>query len=149
MQIDAVGVSGQELDFERLERSHPESRFQGAIFSPHNHSEKFSREAVICANRSLLDHKVERTFLNSSHASQMMVTKNRGGASVEFHTSIEWGGKEDPKVSFGAKSEVYDNKGNYAALDYNRDHKGESKTDVSFGVGPERPSSNESPSKPR
>ena len=138
MQVDAVGLYGQEFDFEKRERSQP--GFQGAIFSPHNVSEKFSRQAVVCANRSDLDHKVERTFLNSSHGKQMMVTRNRGGGSVALELSFDFGGKES-KVEVGVKTEAHDNKGNYVEAQYS--HSSKDGSNVSGGVGTDRSSSND------
>lgn len=140
MQIDAVSLSGQEFGFERRE---PESRFQGAIFSPQHLSGRFSREAAICANRSSLDHKVERTFLNSSHASHLMVTRNHGGgSSVGVEVRYSWGGN-DNKVEVGVKGEAHDNKGNYVQAEVSQSSKGEGNVSVAGGSDRDRSSSNE------
>jgi hypothetical protein len=111
MQIDAIGACKQEFDFEKLERK--ESRFQGAIFSPKNHESRCLGQASLGHNRSLLDHKVERTFLNFSSRPSMITARDRGNASAQVGVDFKWGGKEDTKVEVSVKGEARDRNGNY------------------------------------
>ncbi len=111
MEINAVSLNGQEFDFERSD---------------------------ICANGSFLDQKVERTFLNSSHARHMMVTRNYGG---RVEATISWGGKEKPTIGVGVKGEVRDNYGNYVETRFNRSSTGQKSAGVVCDISSDRPSS--------
>lgn len=135
MHIDAVSRCQQEFDYERLERSQRESRFQGAIFSPQSHNGGFSKSATISHVRSCLEDKVERTFLNSSFGRSMITRKKRPEASAEVAIDFEWGPKkEDNKVELTVTGKVQDNKGKYVEASVSQNNKDKGAVSVLGGV---------------